>query len=167
VKSLSNYEDKVLDLTNAILISAMVAAIFLQVVARYLFNYPLAWPEELGRFLFAWIVFLGIVPVLRNDELLGVDLLYRWLPPTAANVFKLMVSTAILIFLLVMLKGGLELMIRQRSQLSVALEVSMSLVYFVIPFSTFLMILAMIFKVIHQARGLFKRGESQEKGRVS
>lgn len=163
MKSLSKWEDTALDLTNAVLVSAMVAAIFLQVVARYLFNYPLSWPEELGRFLFAWIVFLGIVPVLRKDELLGVDLLYRWLPQTVGRVLQLIVQTTILVFLVIMLKGGIELMLRQSSQVSVALEVSMSLVYFVIPFGTFLMILAMLFKIIRRAGELFRSGEMNER----
>ena len=161
--SLSKWEEAALDLTNAVLVSAMVGAIFLQVVARYLFNYPLSWPEELGRFLFAWIVFLGIVPVLRKDELLGVDLLYRWLPETVGRVLRLIVQTTILVFLLIMLKGGIELMLRQSSQVSVALEVSMSLVYFVIPFGTLLMIIAMLFKIIRRAGELFRSGEKNER----
>lgn len=161
MKSILRWEERALDLVNALLVGTMVAAIFLQVLARYLFNYPLSWPEELGRFLFAWIVFLGIVSVLRNDELLGVDLLYRWIPQAVGRCLRLIVDTTILVFLSLMLKGGIELMLRQSAQVSVALEVSMSVVYFVIPFGTFLMIIEMLFKIIHLAGAVFGSGEKR------
>lgn len=167
MKSILRWEDRVLDLINAFLVSTMVAAIFLQVLARYVFNYPLSWPEELGRFLFSWVVFLGIVSVLRNDELLGVDLLYRWIPQTVGRGLRLIVYTTLLVFLVIMLKGGIELMLRQSSQISVALEVSMSIVYFVIPFGTFLMIVEMVIKIIHQAGDLFRSGRKHASGTAS
>lgn len=155
---------RILDLFNGLLVAVMTLAIFLQVLARYVFDYPLSWPEELGRFLFAWIVFLGIVPVLRMDEMPALDLLYQWVPEKAGSILKFLVSLVILGFLLIMLKGGWELMARQTAQTSVALEVPMAVVYFAIPFGTLLMSLLMLFKLMDQGKKLFLKKETTGEG---
>ena len=157
---------RILDLFNGLLVAVMAMAIFLQVLARYVFDYPLSWPEELGRFVFAWIVFLGIVPVIRADEMPALDVIYRWIPDKAGQFLKFIVSVVILGFLVIMLKGGFELMARQTAQISVALEVPMAVVYSAIPFGTLLMCLLMLFKVIDQGKTLFvKKKTSRDGGR--
>ena len=159
-----NLSVRILDLFNALVVAVMVLAIFLQVLARYVFDYPLSWPEELGRFLFAWIVFLGIVQVIRMDEMPALDLVYQWVPEKVGSFLKLVVSLVVLGFLLIMLKGGWELMARQTKQISVALEVPMAVVYFVIPFGTLLMCLLMLFKVMDLGKKLFLKRRVTGKG---
>jgi hypothetical protein len=44
---------------SVVAMSVMLVIIFAQVVTRYLFNYTPEWSEELARFLFVWVVFLG------------------------------------------------------------------------------------------------------------
>lgn len=156
--------DRLLDRVNAFFLLVMVVAIFLQVVARYAFNHALPWPEELGRFLFAWIVFLGTVSVIRADEMLSLDILYQWIPKKAAAVLRWIVSLTVLGFLLVMMKGGYELMVRQASQRSVGLEIPMGVVYLILPLGTFLMSLAMIFRIVRQTKRLLSKEDTLGKG---
>jgi TRAP-type C4-dicarboxylate transport system permease small subunit len=96
----------------------------------------------------------------------ALDLIYRWIPDKAGQFLKFTVSVVILGFLVIMLKGGFELMARQTAQISVALEVPMAVVYSAIPFGTLLMCLLMLFKVIDQGKTLFvKKKTSREGGR--
>jgi len=152
-----------LDWVLAFFLLVMVVAIFLQVVARYVFNHALPWPEELGRFLFVWIVFLGTVSVIQADEMLCLDILYQWIPERAAAVLKWMVSLIVLGFLLVMMKGGYELMVRQASQRSVGLEIPMGVVYLILPLGTFLMSLTMILRIGRQTKRLLSKKQASEK----
>jgi TRAP-type transport system small permease protein len=151
----TGWAENLLNGVNAFFLLVMVLVILLQVIARYAFNHALPWPEELGRFLFAWIVFLGTVSVIQADEMLNLDLVYRYIPKGAVAVLKGVVSVIVFVFLLVMMKGGYELMIRQASQRSVGLEVPMGIVYFVIPFATLLMALIMFFRILKLLRDLF------------
>ena len=151
----TGWAENLLNGVNAFFLLVMVLVILLQVIARYAFNHALPWPEELGRFLFAWIVFLGTVSVIQADEMLNLDLVYRYIPKGAAAVLKLAVSLIVFVFLLVMCKGGYELMIRQASQRSVGLEVPMGIVYFVIPFATLLMALIVLLRIVRMGRELF------------
>lgn len=147
--------EKLLNWVNAFFLLMMVLVILLQVIARYAFNHALPWPEELGRFLFAWIVFLGTVSVIQADEMLNLDLVYRYIPKGTGAGLRLVVSVIVFVFLLVMMKGGYELMIRQASQRSVGLEVPMGIVYFVIPFGTLLMALILFLRILKMGRDLF------------
>ncbi len=43
-----------------ILMSVMTLLVFVQVVMRYVFNNSLSWSEELARYVFIWLIYLGI-----------------------------------------------------------------------------------------------------------
>ena len=52
--------DKIEETVLVAMFVAMVGIIFFQVIMRYVFNNSLSWSEELGKFLFVWISWLGI-----------------------------------------------------------------------------------------------------------
>ena len=59
---------------------AMVGIIFFQVIMRYVFNNSLSWSEELGKFLFVWISWLGISIGHKRKEHIRITLLVDKLP---------------------------------------------------------------------------------------
>lgn len=44
----------------SILMVAMTLLIFIQVIMRYVFGSSLVWSEEMARYLFIWLIYLGI-----------------------------------------------------------------------------------------------------------
>lgn len=52
---------------------ATVTLTFIQVLLRTVFNNPQAWAEEVSRYLFAWIVFLGAAVCFARDTHIRVD----------------------------------------------------------------------------------------------
>lgn len=63
-----------------LMLGAMVVMVFGNVVLRYGFNSGLDFSEELSRFLFIWITFLGAIIAMRENAHLGLDTLVRLLP---------------------------------------------------------------------------------------
>jgi TRAP-type C4-dicarboxylate transport system permease small subunit len=63
-----------------LMLSVMVVMVFGNVVLRYGFNSGLDFSEELSRFLFIWVTFLGAVIAMRENAHLGLDTLIRVLP---------------------------------------------------------------------------------------
>ncbi len=61
-------------------LGAMVVMVLGNVVLRYGFNAGITVSEELSRFLFVWLTFLGAILGLREGTHLGVDTLVRMLP---------------------------------------------------------------------------------------
>lgn len=63
----------------AALLVASVAVMTVQVTLRLFFNDPLSWPEEVVRYFFVWVVFLGTaVAVTRETHIRVMVLVERY-----------------------------------------------------------------------------------------
>lgn len=69
----------------SLLMAAMVLVTFMQVVARYIFNYSFVWAMELTGVLFAWLIFLGLSYGVRVGAHIGIDILVRAVGTTNAR----------------------------------------------------------------------------------
>jgi len=59
----------------ALLLAAMVVLVFGNVVLRYVFNSGITVSEEISRWLFVWMTFLGAIVALKEHGHLGTDIL--------------------------------------------------------------------------------------------
>jgi TRAP-type C4-dicarboxylate transport system permease small subunit len=64
-----------LELLIALCLAAMVVMVFGNVVLRYVFNSGIAVSEELSRWCFVWMTFLGALLALKDHGHLGTDML--------------------------------------------------------------------------------------------
>ena len=64
-----------LDALLAALLLAMVVMVFGNVVLRYAFNSGITVSEELSRFCFVWLTFVGAIVAMRENGHLGMDTL--------------------------------------------------------------------------------------------
>jgi C4-dicarboxylate transporter, DctQ subunit len=79
---------------------------FVQVVARYVFNYSFVWALELVTFLFAWLIFLGISYGVRVGSHIGVDALVRAMSPAKARALAVVATLLCLVYSAVVFYGG-------------------------------------------------------------
>lgn len=69
-----------------------------EVVARYFFNAPTVWAEELSRVFLVWAVFLAAASLLRHDAHIRVTVLTELMSPAArraARVFAMGIVLAV------------------------------------------------------------------------
>jgi TRAP-type transport system small permease protein len=89
----------VIDLIMAILLAAMIALVFVNVVMRYGFSSGIRQSVELARLWFVWIVMLGAAVVLRRGEHLAVaefsEALFPRAVPTLRRICWLIVIVAV------------------------------------------------------------------------
>lgn len=78
-------------------LAAMVVMVFSNVVMRYAFNSGLPVSEELSRWCFVWLTFLGSILVLHERAHLGVDIVIQALRPMARKVC-LIIATLLMIY---------------------------------------------------------------------
>lgn len=69
-----------INLLIALALAVMVVLVFGNVVLRYAFNSGIAISEELSRWLFVWVTFLGAVTAIKEHAHLGTDMLVSRLP---------------------------------------------------------------------------------------
>jgi TRAP-type C4-dicarboxylate transport system permease small subunit len=110
-------------------LTAMVATIGAQVLARYVFNVPLSWTEELARYLFIWLVFLGASQAMRRNEHIAVGLLADRLPFRVRQINTVLLDGLVAGFLLMLVIMGWRVVQVVAPLQSIALKVSMAVVY--------------------------------------
>ena len=96
MKALNRLFFRLAETLLVLLLSAMVVMVFGNVVLRYGFNSGLDFSEELSRFFFIWITFLGAIIAMRENAHLGLDTLIRVLP-RAGKKFCFGLSNALML----------------------------------------------------------------------
>jgi len=120
--------------------SAMIISTFLQVIFRYLFNSPLFWSEELSRYCFVWIVFVGAAIAMKRGAHIGVDYFEMKLPSRFKNYLKIAINILIISFLVIIIYQSILVVIVNMSQHSPAIRIPMGLIYLAIPVGLSLML---------------------------
>lgn len=64
-----------------LLVALMALIVNLQVLARYAFDKPFIWPEEVSRMVLIWMTFLGAAALIRRGGDIAVDTFIDMLPP--------------------------------------------------------------------------------------
>jgi TRAP-type C4-dicarboxylate transport system permease small subunit len=77
---------RLIDAFIALALAVMVVLVFGNVVLRYAFNSGITVSEEVSRWLFVWLTFMGAVVALRERAHLGSDMLVSRLGPTGKKV---------------------------------------------------------------------------------
>src|SRR5580692_11344430 len=90
----------VVEILAATLVAAEIVILFGGVVARYVFNHPLVWSDELASILFLWLAMLGAVIAFRRDEHMRMTAAVGSLPVPTRAAFDLFATCAALAFLL-------------------------------------------------------------------
>ncbi|WP_168205704.1 TRAP transporter large permease [Georgenia yuyongxinii] len=72
--------DRTIETATALLLIAMVGVAITQVFMRYVMDAPLAWPEEMSRWAFMWLVMLGCVTVTRTGSHIRMSMFVHLLP---------------------------------------------------------------------------------------
>ena len=88
------------------MLALMVILVFGNVVLRYGFNSGITFSEEVSRFLFIWVVFLGAVLTLRDNAHLGVHMVTKMLPYGGKRIAKLVSDVATLACCVLITHGG-------------------------------------------------------------
>lgn len=117
----------------------MLALVFYQVLARFIFGTQLRWSEELARYLMLYISFIGIGAGIMYHKHVGVDVLGNFLKPAQKKVLKLIVGflTLAIIVFFTYISGSVTIRILKSGQVSPAAHIPMWIPYATIPVGFF------------------------------
>jgi len=87
---------KLLELLVVVSLVAMVIMVFGNVVLRYAFNSGILVSEEMSRYCFIWLTYIGAMIAMRERGHLGVDTLVKHLPVVGKKVC-LFISEALML----------------------------------------------------------------------
>jgi TRAP-type C4-dicarboxylate transport system permease small subunit len=140
----------------------MTFSVFLQVFTRYIFHFSYSWPEELARFSFIWTSLTGACIALELKKLHDIDIVFNLFPKALKPFISIFSHILICAILTVLVIYGLQLTVLVHPQLSPAMEIRMSYVYFAVPFAAGLMLISYICEIIYQISDLMFSNTKRE-----
>jgi len=135
-----NLAYKGLSAMSCILLVLMTGLCVLQVICRYVLKISLSFTEELARFLFIWITFLGTAMAVKKNQHVKMELLLDKLPDSLKLVFR---TAAFLLTLLtygILMYSGAIVVWKTMRQTSAALNLPMGYIYASVPVSVAFML---------------------------
>ena len=87
------------------LLAAMTLMVFVNVILRYGFGNGLDFSDEMSRFCFVWLIFLGAIAAMRRDMHMGFDLVVTSVSPGKRRVLLTIANGLVLAVCLLILFG--------------------------------------------------------------
>ena len=152
--------DKTLEYSLVAILAILVLDVLWQVASRYLLTSPSTFTDELASFLLIWVALLGAAYVTGQKQHLAIELIMNKVNPRKANVLRIIIQIAVIVFsLFVMIIGGGWLIYTRfyLGQVSAALQMPLGYVYMVLPISGVFIIYYSVVNVI-ELKDKFKAG---------
>ena len=152
----------VLEKLSIFLMLFLLFLTFANVVGRYVFANSIYFADELARFIFVWVVYLGIAKIVKDKRQVAVSLLTEKIAGTLSGlVVESFIFLAGMIFLIVLFVGGIVLSTTMQFYSSAALGIPMGMVYLAVPIGTGLTIVFHILNYIELILD-YRNGEKRE-----
>lgn len=117
--------------------------LFLQIVFRVAGSL-LPWSEELGRYMFIWLIYIGVSAAIRERRHISLDLIDLFVGPKVQFVIHIFDNLVFLVFAFILAYFGTLVTQRVSNQVSASLRMNMGLAYASVAVSGFLMIVRLI-----------------------
>ncbi|WP_377890373.1 TRAP transporter small permease [Alkalihalobacillus sp. R86527] len=150
--------NKVILIIIGLLTGVMAAVIIAQVFSRFVLSTSLSWSEELARYLSIYAVFLGAAVALRHQGLISVEVIHEFIPQALSKWLKIIVNLICIVFSVVLIFVGMEMIDKVQIQNSPAMQIPMSIPYASIPIGALLMALNAVVVVIELFKGGNRNG---------
>lgn len=117
------------------------------VFSRFILNSSLGWADELARFIFIWISFLGAVMAYGTDDHVGLNFVIAKIPSAKAQNIVSIISDLLIMSVLAIITYYGYIVATSATNVSPALYIPMTLVYAIVPVSGLLMMIINLFKI--------------------
>lgn len=118
-----------IDIFTGILTGAMVLFVFLNVVLRMVFNSGLTWSEELARYLFVAVTYIGAISAMRANAHMTVDMVISKVKPPLQMLFYLVSQGLIAALMLILVHGSYKMVLQNTAARTAALGIPYALLY--------------------------------------
>lgn len=133
----------------------MTVLVFIQVIMRYVFANSLSWSEELARFIFLWLSWIGASYAVKERSHFRVEMFANLLKGSHRRTFEYFILIVWFIFSFALAWLGTELVIflHDTGQTSAAMDIPMTLPYASVPVGCALMCARLIVEMYKIYKG--------------
>lgn len=155
MKLINKIIDWIEDYLLMILMIAMTAVVFMQIILRVTGG-DLRWTEETARYMFTWVIYLGASRSVRDHAELSIDMVRNFFKDEtrAQAIYDLIRTVLCVVFALVFLRYSFALLqnMAMRPQYSPACQYNMIIVYVSSFVASILMLIRYLQEVVQDVR---------------
>ncbi|MBD1383340.1 TRAP transporter small permease [Metabacillus arenae] len=135
------------EIVACVFFSIMCSAVIIGVLAR-LFNFSIVWTDELSRYSFIWVVFIGSAAVLKRKKHITIEFLSVVVPKKTLKYLNTLIGICLISIFLVLIRFGILVTADTWSVPTTSLGIPTGLIYVVVPISGVLMTVYTILDLI-------------------
>lgn len=113
----------------AAMLAVMFAAFIIQIVFRYLLNFPIGWTQELTVILWIWLVLWGAAFVIRETEEVRFDVIYATTGPKTRRIMGLITGISLVALYSVSLPAVVDYVAFMKVESSAYLKIRFDLLF--------------------------------------
>lgn len=148
IHNLSEVVNYITSKIAVIIFTLLTVLTTLGVVYRYVLQSPIIWLYELSMVLFVWMVFLGVAIGFKKREHIKLEFIYQIASKKAVKIMKTIVNIFIIIFVLLSIKIGIDIIEKTVAQYYNTIDLSIAWFYGALPVCAVVMLIHMIDRLI-------------------
>lgn len=146
--------NKALELLAGLSMAVMVILTTYQVIARYIFNSPSTWSEELVGYLFGWSTLFGATIVSGERGHMNIPILVDRMNPGMRKAFHILWEVVAFLFsATILVFGGFQVSKLAMGQQTSSLNVAVGTFYWVMPICGVIILVYSVLNIIGIANG--------------
>ena len=146
--------NKALNLLAGLSMTVMVILTTYQVIARYIFNSPSTWSEELVGYLFGWSTLFGATIVSGVRGHMNIPIIIDRFNPTLRKAFHIFAEVIAFLFsATILVFGGIQVSRLAMGQQTSSLGVAVGVFYWAMPLCGVVILLYSVMNIIGIANG--------------
>ena len=146
--------DKTINKTGGVLLVVLFLLTVVQVFFRYVLNNPLPWPEEIARYSFIWITYIGLYKNMAENDHYRIDFLYNMFGKRIRRTADVLFTGLMLIFLIIAVISSIPILIANAHIMSPN-KISVDIIYASLPVMA---VLILIRKSVTVIKSILRRG---------
>ena len=157
LKMLNNHLEEYL---LVLLMVAEVIIVFAQVITRFILKTPLAWSEEIARYMFIWLVWIGAAYATKENKNIKIDILsskFTGGMKILAEIFAGVLFIGLMVFMFYT-SGKVTYTVYKSNSIATGSHMPMWIAWFSLPLSMALMTIRFIQNSVRSIRDK-KKGE--------
>ena len=144
-----DFLNKLYSYVGVLLLGVIAVACVLQVFSRYVLGSAVPGTEEISRYCFVWLGFLGSSICVQKWSNAHISILNDALKGNAKKIHSALLNIAVLICAAVLFRQGIKCVGITHKQLSSMLRIHMSYVYMAIPVGAFGMMVSALQRLLN------------------
>jgi TRAP-type transport system small permease protein len=143
---------RLLEVTTGAAVLAIAIILVVQVFSRYLFQFPLSWPEEVAGFVFVWLIFLGAPLAYWSGSLIGIHVFVDAMPDRFRTAIFVTTNIIVILFMIFLIFKGFEAMDQSWNKRTTVLQFSYAWIYVPLPIGAAALVVGYTVKIFERLR---------------